>query len=225
MANLGSLWFGYAALAVLLLASLGARAVGMRLGLIGAAMLAAIPSFTAGPDLVALPLLVLIILANLVLLLRGWLGGARPLFTPEEETMRRAHLAQLSPEAARRLIDQGDWISAKRGQLLIRDGEVAPGLFYIAEGDAAMVRDGKDAGLVAEGALIGEAMLLEGGANRAELTLTRDARLWFIPAPMLRRYLAANPDVAARLHEGFARALRGKLANSNARLSDRGPLS
>ncbi|WP_033073957.1 Crp/Fnr family transcriptional regulator [Sphingopyxis sp. MWB1] len=225
MASFGSLWFGYAALALLLLASLGARVSALGLGLVGAALLAAMPALALGPDVIALMLLGLIAAANMLLLVRGWLDEGRPVFSPEEEAMRRAHLAQLSPDAARRLIDQGEWISARRGQLLIRDGEAAPGLFYIAEGDAAMVRDGKDAGLIAEGALIGEAMLLEGGASRAELTLARDARLWFIPATMLRTYLAANPDVAARLHEGFARALRGKLSSSNARLSERGPLS
>jgi CRP-like cAMP-binding protein len=52
------------------------------------------------------------------------------------------------------------------------------------------------------------------------VTLSTNARLWFIPAAVLRDYLAANPDIAAALHEGFARALRGKLASANARIAE-----
>jgi CRP-like cAMP-binding protein len=55
--------------------------------------------------------------------------------------------------------------------------------------------------------------------------LASNARLWFVPAAALRAYLAANPGIAAELHEGFARALRGKLANANTRIADRAPAS
>jgi len=57
------------------------------------------------------------------------------------------------------------------------------------------------------------------------VTLTANARLWFVPAAALRTFLAANPELAAALHQGFARALRGKLASANTRIADLPPLS
>ena len=108
--------------------------------------------------------------------------------------------------------------------MLIRENEAAPCLFYLAEGTAAVRRDGQDVGAVADGALIGEATVLDGAHATGTVVLTSASRLWFIPAAGLRAYLAAQPDVAAALHEGFARALRGKLASANARIADGPPL-
>lgn len=83
-----------------------------------------------------------------------------------------------------------------------------------------MLRDGVEVGAVSDGALIGEATVLDGAQATGTVTLSTNARLWFIPAAVLRDYLAANPDIAAALHEGFARALRGKLASANARIAE-----
>src|SRR3546814_18381254 len=74
-------------------------------------------------------------------------------------------------------------------------------------------------------ALVGEATVLDGSHATGTVILTSNARLWFVPAAALRAYLAANPDIAAVLHEGFARALRGKLASANTRIADMPPLS
>jgi len=138
--------------------------------------------------------------------------------------LRQLHFGGLGPVEARRLIDQGHWISARRGEVLIRENEAVPSLFYLAEGEAAIQRDGADVGLLSDGALIGEATVLDGANATGTVTLATRARLWFVPAEALRSYLAANPGIAAALHEGFARALRGKLASANTRLADRTPL-
>ena len=90
---------------------------------------------------------------------------------------------------------------------------------------ALIQRDGADVGTLADGALIGEATVLDGSHATGTVILTSNARLWFVPAAALRAYLAANPDIAAVLHEGFARALRGKLASANTRIADMPPLS
>ncbi len=73
--------------------------------------------------------------------------------------------------------------------------------------------------------LIGEATVLDGTHATGTVLLASNARLWFVPAPALRAYLAANPEIAGTLHEGFARALRGKLASANTRLADRPPIA
>ena len=107
---------------------------------------------------------------------------------------------------------------------MIRENQAAPSLFYLAEGQAAIHRDGAEVGKLSDGALIGEATVLDGTHATGTVLLGSNARLWFVPAAALRAYLAANPAIASVLHEGFARALRGKLASANTRLADRPPI-
>lgn len=224
MAHFDSAWFGYAALLLLLATGFAVRIDHVRIGIALAALLALpMALFGRGPGGVDL-LLALLALVNLGLGLRGWIRDTRIAFSPEEEQLRQLHFGGLGPVEARRLIDQGHWISARRGEVLIRENEAVPSLFYLAEGEAAIQRDGADVGLLSDGALIGEATVLDGANATGTVTLATRARLWFVPAEALRSYLAANPGIAAALHEGFARALRGKLASANTRLADRTPL-
>ena len=225
MASFDPSWFGYGALLVLLVVSLVARVDHVRIGLAIAALLA-LPVAIFGWRGPGYSLLILaILLVNLGLIARLWLNRAKVSFSVEEQALRDRHFDGLSAVAARALIDQGHWISAKRGEELIRENEAAPCLFYLAEGTAAVRRDGQEVGTVADGALIGEATVLDGTHATGTVVLTNNSRLWFIPAAGLRAWLAARPDVAAALHEGFARALRGKLASANARIADMPPIA
>lgn len=220
MANFDPTWLGYGALLVLLAASLVARVEHVRIGLAVAALLA-LPVAVFGWRGTGYSLLILAILVvNLGLIGRLWVREAKVHFSGEEQALRDQHFERLSAVAARALIDQGHWISARRGEVLIREKEAAPCLFYLAEGTAAIRRDGQDVGALADGALIGEATVLDGAHATGTVVLTNNSRLWFIPAAGLRAWLAARPDVAGALHEGFARALRGKLATANARIAD-----
>jgi len=221
MANFESAWFVYGVLLLLLATSLVVRIEYARIGLAAAALVALPLTLFRGPD-VGYGLLVLAILAiNIGILARLWLGGTKIRFTAEEEELRRQHFPGLGAVIARDLIDQGNWISAKRGEVLIRENQAAPSLFYLAEGKATILRDGVEIGKLSDGALIGEATVLDGTHATGTVLLGTNARLWFVPAAALRAYLAANPGIAGALHEGFARALRGKLASANTRIADR----
>src|SRR3546814_16121617 len=90
------------------------------------------------------------------------------------------------------LIDQGHWISARRGEVLIRENQAAPSLFYLAEGRALIQRDGADVGTLADGALIGEATVLDGAHATGTVTLTANARRGFVPAAALRTDLRSG---------------------------------
>lgn len=225
MANFDPTWFGYGALVVLLAASLVARVDHVRLGLAIAALLA-LPVAILGWNGSGYTLLILaILLVNLGLITRLWLSKAKIRFSDEERELRDRHFERLGPVSARALIDQGHWISAKRGEVLIRENEAAPCLFYLADGTAEIQCDNADVGKLGPGELIGEATVLDGAQATGTVVLASNARLWFIPAAGLRAWLATHPDVAGALHEGFAKALRGKLASANARIADRAPLS
>lgn len=224
MANFESAWFVYGALLLLLATSFVVRIDYVRIGLAAAALVAVPLVLFREPDVGYGMLVLAILVVNIGILARLWLRERKVNFSAEEDALRREHFSGLNPVAARGLIDQGHWISARRGEILIRENQAAPSLFYLAEGQAAIHRDGAEVGKLSDGALIGEATVLDGTHATGTVLLGSNARLWFVPAAALRAYLAANPAIASTLHEGFARALRGKLASANTRLADRPPI-
>lgn len=225
MANFDPAWFGYGALLLVLATSFASNLLHVRIGLALAALVALPMVLFHAPGAGYVLLVALILLANAVQLARSWFGDTQVRFSPEEQELRRLHFEGLGSSNARRLIDQGHWISAKRGEVLIREDQAAPSLFYLADGAVVIRRDGIDVGSLAGGALIGEATVLDGAHATGTVILSSNARLWFVPAASLRSFLGANPDIAAALHEGFARALRGKLASANARIADLPPIA
>jgi CRP/FNR family transcriptional regulator, cyclic AMP receptor protein len=138
-------------------------------------------------------------------------------FSADEARLRDAHFGGLDAIIARRLIDEGHWIDALRGDVLIHQAQAAPCLFFIAAGAAEVTRDGVNVGQCSVGDLIGEATVVDGGSATATVRLITNARLWFVPAERLRAFLAANPAARAVLQDGFAQALRTKLGDANAR--------
>jgi len=225
MANFDPAWFGYGALLLVLATSFASNLLHVRIGLALAALVALPVVLFHAPGAGYILLVALILLANTGQLARSWFGDTQIRFSPEEQELRRLHFEGLGSSNARRLIDQGHWISAKRGEVLIREDQAAPSLFYLADGAVVIRRDGIDVGSLAGGALIGEATVLDGAHATGTVILSSNARLWFVPAASLRSFLGANPDIAAALHEGFARALRGKLASANARIADLPPIA
>lgn len=225
MANFDSAWFVYGVLLLLLATSFVVRIDYVRMGLAAAALVALPLVLFREPDVGYGMLVLAILVVNIGILARLWLRGKNVRFSAEEEELRRVHFTRLNPVAARGLIDQGHWISARRGEVLIRENQAAPSLFYLGEGVAAIRRDGAEVGKLSDGALIGEATVLDGTHATGTVVLGSNARLWFVPAAALRAYLAANPDIAVALHEGFARALRGKLATANTRIANREPMA
>lgn len=212
-------WLGYAGLLLLLAASLATHPMALRIGLGLAAVAGLLLSLLIVGGVGFAMLFALLLLANLWRIANLAYHEANVAFSAEEQALRDQHFGTMSAQAARRLIDQGHWIGAKRGEVLIREDQAVPSLFYLASGSADIRRGTEVVGSVSDGALIGEATVLDGDSATGTVQLATNIRLWFVPAQALRGYLAANPDIAASLHEGFARALRGKLASANTRLA------
>jgi CRP/FNR family transcriptional regulator, cyclic AMP receptor protein len=146
-------------------------------------------------------------------------------FSADDSLLREAHFAGLDAIVARRLIDEGHWIEASRGDVLIHQAQAAPCLFFIAAGAAEVVRDEVVVGQCTAGDLVGEATVVDGGGATATVRLITNARLWFVPAERLRAFLSANPAARAILQDGFAQALRAKLGDANARAAQSGQAS
>ena len=162
---------------------------------------------------VILPFLILIVAGVQVASVVGANKAAR--FTSEEQEMFEGPLSGLARAQARRLIDQGVWIEGRQGEVLIREGEQAAQLYYLASGGAEVHSRGNLVGHIDRGQLIGEATVLGESAAIATVTLTEQSRFWCAQGKSLNAYLAANPDARHALEHSFNVSLREKLDAMN----------
>lgn len=136
-------------------------------------------------------------------------------FDEDEKAMLAGPLAGLGRAQARRLIDQGIWIEGRPGDVLIREGEPAAQLYFLANGAADVHSRGNLVGRAVPGQLVGEATVLGESAAIATVTLTQPSRFWCAQGRTLNAYLAANPDARHALEHGFTVSLREKLEAMN----------
>lgn len=170
---------------------------------------------------VILPFLILIVAGVQAVSVISANRSAR--FTAEEQAMFEGPLKGLSRAQARRLIDQGVWIEGRKGDVLIREGEPAAQLFFIASGNGEVHSQGRLVGRVSAGQLAGEATVLGEAAAIATVTLTEPSRFWCAQGKSLNAYLAANPDARHALEHSFNVSLRQKLDAMNRAAAPAGP--
>lgn len=167
------------------------------------------PSGLAAPALAAI-----VLIANGLAVLR--MAGSNTLDGDEAEAFYQRHLSRLTPAQASLLMAQGNFIEARAGDILTREGEPVESLHFLVDGVAAVLVDDAIVGRLGPGDLIGEAALL--GDSRASATVRLAAernRLWFIPKDRLSAFLAVQPAIAAELNAATVSALRDKLERVN----------
>ena len=199
-------------------AALGALIVRSRLvahvmlGILGGAGLAyAIPAHGLLGSI--LPFLILVIAA--VQAASGLVANQAAKFSADEQQMLSGPLAGLGRAQARRLIDQGLWMDGRAGDVLIREGEPAAQLYFLASGGADVHARGHLVGRAVPGQLLGEATVLGEAAAIATVTLSQPSRFWCAQGRALNAYLSANPDARHALEHGFNVSLREKLEAMN----------
>ena len=106
-------------------------------------------------------------------------------------------------------------MDARAGDVLVKAGEPAAQLYYLATGAGDVHSRGKLVGRVVPGQLIGEATVLGEAAAIATVTVTEPARIWCAQGRTLNAYLAANPDARHALEHSFTVSLREKLDAMN----------
>ena len=166
-----------------------------------------------GPMLLLLPFLVFLV--AVVQVGSRLLADRRAKFSADEEVMLTGPLAGLTRARARHFLDQGFWMTGRRGDVLTREGEQVGQLFYLASGEAKVVSHGHVVGACRAGQLIGEGSILSPDSATATVTLAEASRFWCAPAKTLTAYLATNDDVRHVLEHGFNQSLREKLAAMN----------
>lgn len=152
---------------------------------------------------------------NALALLR--MAGARGALDSDAERFRRTHLSALAPGQARLLIEQGEWIEPRAGDILTREGQPVEALYFLARGEGAVLVGDAIVGRVGTGDIVGEAVLGGPGATASATVRLADdgCRLWFIPSQRLAAFLAAQPAIAAELDKATIAALRDKLERAN----------
>jgi CRP-like cAMP-binding protein len=213
------LQLGYALLVVAVLAP---RLGSVRLFVALAALAGLLRALLWTGDVVGAAWMGLLLVTCLLLLARTLYERRKASFTAEERRMIDSLVAGLSQTRARHLIDQGMWLTGKAGDRLTREGEPVEHLYYLAEGDARVLMEGRQIATCHAGDLIGELTVLSGDKATATVILDGPARFWCAPAENLRPYVEAHDDIRRAIEHGFAKALKSKLHASNAAMVQAG---
>jgi hypothetical protein len=199
-------------------AALGALIVRSRLAnhvLLGIAGLLGLLYGFAAHGLLAMVLPFLILIVAGVQAASGLIANRSAKFDDDEKAMLGGPHAGLGRAQARRLFDQGMWMEGRSGEVLIREGEPAAQLYFLASGAGDVHSRGHLVGRIVSGQLVGEATVLGESAAIATVTLTQPSRFWCAQGRALNAYLAANPDARHALEHGFTVSLREKLEAMN----------
>ncbi len=145
----------------------------------------------------------------------GLLAGRAARFERHEHSLRRGPFKGMNRGKARNLIDQGLWIDASAGDVLMREGEPVTHLHWVAEGAAEVLVEDEAAGTCGPHALVGEAGVFGDDPATGTIRLTADSKVWSIEAETLRAYAEAHPDIRQILDHGFTRSLADKLDAMN----------
>lgn len=205
------LQFGFLVLGIAILAPKLAHA---RL-LIGGAALAWLVAALLSRDTINMAWTAVLLALCLIVSARGLWSNAMVRFSEDEKRMYETLFSGLPRSRARHLFDQGLWLSGKEGDTLTYEGALVSHLYYLAEGEARVLSEGRQVGLCHPGDLIGELTVLSGENASATVILNTPARFWCAQAEDLRPYVEAHEDVRRALEHGFATVLKAKLRASN----------
>lgn len=185
----------------------------LRMGLLLAALVVLVDTMVRQTGAAPAVLAIIVIIANGLAVIR--LGG-KGVLDADGESFHQRHLSRLTPAQASLLIAQGNFIEARAGDILTREGQPVESLHFLVEGVAAVLVDEAIVGRLGPGDLIGEAALLGDARASATVRLAADRnRLWFAPKDRLAAFLAAQPAIAAELGSATIAALQSKLERSN----------
>jgi CRP-like cAMP-binding protein len=95
------------------------------------------------------------------------------------------------------------------GHRVLREGLSGSALYLVLEGQAAVVRDGKQRTTLARGDFFGEISVLTGERPSADVVATSMLRCLVVPGPEVENFLVERPRVMFRMLQAEARRLRG----------------
>jgi CRP-like cAMP-binding protein len=135
--------------------------------------------------------------------------------TREERALIEQVLQVEEPAQQRRLLDVISWRDADAGEVLMRQGQKAPPLIYVASGRVDVEHDGLPVGSCGEGDFLGEMSLVSGEAASATVKVALLARIAVFDRDGLQRLISGLPDMARALDHTLNKGLAGKIRRMN----------
>jgi len=131
--------------------------------------------------------------------------------TAEEEEVRRLLFKDLPPRKVLQVLSIGSWVTAERGERMIKSGTVPDAVAFILSGKIRVTRDEHVVGVLGAGQLVGSALILSGLQADVEAVVESPVRAMRWQVGTLERYLNANPDARAAMQRHLARDLAMKV--------------
>jgi len=212
MAHYSADYFIHAANILLLVAYSVRDILWLRLFAVGASVVS-IPYFLLQPATLWAPFGWTVVFAG-INLLQSWrlFMERRPVkLTAEEEEVRRLLFKDLPPRKVLQVLSIGSWVTAERGERLIRNGTVPDAVTLIVRGKVRVAKDEQVIGVLESGQLVGSALILSGVQADVEAVVESPVRGMRWQVGTLQRYLDANPDTRAAMQRHLARDLAKKV--------------
>jgi CRP-like cAMP-binding protein len=128
----------------------------------------------------------------------------------DESDLQSIPLFESLPRDARRVVAQhADEIDAPEGTQLVRQGEFAYEFFVIAQGSAAVERDGERIADLGPGDFLGEMGIVSKATRNATVTTTADSRVIVMTEQAFRSMSHSSPDIASRIHDAVEERCQG----------------
>lgn len=159
----------------------------------------------------------LLIITNVIQITFAWHGDRRVRFSTDELALSGQCLPGLTPALSRAFLDCGSWSEMPPGTILVREGEKAGALHWLASGEVAILCGKTPIATVTGGEFIGESSVIGGSATATAVAVSR-LRIWSIEPDRLERLLARSAVIAHALQTGLARDAHGKLRRSHQRM-------
>ena len=205
-------YFIHAANILLLVAYSVRDILWLRLFAVGASVVS-IPYFLLQPATLWAPFGWTVVFAG-INLAQSWrlFMERRPVkLTAEEEEVRRLLFKDLPPRKVLQVLSIGSWVTAERGERLIRNGTVPDAVTLIVRGKVRVAKDEQVIGALEPGQLVGSALILSGVQADVEAVVESPVRGMRWQVGTLERYLDANPDTRAAMQRHLARDLAKKV--------------
>jgi CRP-like cAMP-binding protein len=121
---------------------------------------------------------------------------------------RLALFADMAPAELEAALAQLRPVSFREGEWVLRQGEEAGGIFVLLDGEAAVVIDGEEIGVLSRGNFFGEISVLLGDVATADIVARTPLHCLSIDAPSAEGFLTEHPRFLLRLLQAEARRLR-----------------
>ena len=178
-----------------------------------AASVVSIPYFLLQPTTLWAPLGWTVVFAG-INLLQSWrlFMERQPVkLTAEEEEVRRLLFKDLPPRKVLQVLSIGSWVTAQRGERMIKSGTAPDAVALILSGKVRVTRDDHVVGVLETGQLVGSALILSGVQADVEAVVEDPVRAMRWQVGTLEKYLEANPDTRAAMQRHLARDLAAKV--------------